>query len=262
MKEILAIYRREMSSYFASPIAYIVIGFFLLITGYFFSFILSRLIDQSFMAQMQAQRMGTPPDIDVPGMVIRNFIGLIATLALFLTPMLTMGVYAEERRRGTMEMLMTSPITELQIVLGKFFATFSLYVVMLAPTLIYQVVMARYSNPPMVWRIMWSGYLGVFLLGAALIALGSFISSLTENQIIAAVVTFVTFLLLWVMDIGVRGAGSTMGEIFKYLSILQHYDTFAQGVIDTSSIIFYLSMTVLGIFLTLRSLDSMRWRRA
>src|SRR5262245_35272849 len=181
MKEILAIYRREMNSYFVSPIAYIVIGFFLLITGYFFSFILARLIEQSFAMQMQASRMGAPPDMDVPSTVIRSFIGLMATLALFLTPMLTMGVYAGERRRGTMEMLMTSPVTEFQIVIGKFFASFTLYLAMLAPTLIYQVVMSRYSDPPMAWKVLWSGYLGVFLLGAALIALGSFISSLTEN---------------------------------------------------------------------------------
>jgi ABC-2 type transport system permease protein len=252
-----------MSSYFVSPIAYIVIGFFLLIAGLFFTFILTSVANQAMAAQMQAQRMGGPPEIDVPGLVIRNFIGLVATLALFMTPMLTMGVYAEERRRGTMEMLMTSPLTELQIVLGKFFATFSLYCLMLTPTLIYHGVMSRFSDPPMSWRIMWSGYLGVFLLGAALIALGSFISSLTENQIVAAIVTFVTFLLLWVLDsIVTRAASSTVSEIVKYLSILQHYDSFAQGVIDTSSIIFYVSMTALGIFLTLRSLDSMRWRRA
>src|SRR5262245_15833366 len=163
MKGILAIYRREMNSYFVSPIAYIVIGFFLFITGFFFSFILGDLIRQSFAMQQQG-RMGGPPEIDVPSTVIRGFIGLIATLTLFLTPMLTMGVYAEERRRGTMEMLMTSPITEFQIVIGKFFASLTLYIAMLAPTLIYQVIMSRYSDPPMVWRIMWSGYLGVLLL--------------------------------------------------------------------------------------------------
>jgi ABC-2 type transport system permease protein len=262
MKGILAIYRREMSSYFVSPIAYIVIGFFLLVTGYFFSNILAILIERSFMAQMQAQRMGAPPEMDVPSMVIRNFIGVIATLLLFLIPMLTMGVYAEERKRGTMEMLMTSPISELQIVIGKYLASLTLFVLMLAPTILYFVVVSRYSEPAMPWRILWSGYLGVFLLGAVLIAIGSFISALTESQIVAGVVTFVIFLLLWVIDLGSRGAGTVTGEIFKYLSILQHYDSFAQGVIDTSSIIFYVSAAVLGIFLTLRTLDSMRWRRA
>jgi len=262
MNGILAIFRREMKSYFVSPIAYIVIGFFLLITGYFFANILSILIERSMMAQMQAQRMGAPPDMDVPGLVIRNFVGVIATVLLFLIPMLTMGVYSEERKRGTMEMLMTSPVSELQIVLGKFFASLSLFGLMLSPTLIYHLVISFFSEPALPWRIIGSGYLGVFLLGLTLIAIGSFISSLTESQIIAGVVTFVLFLLLWVLDFGVRGASSTTGEIFKYLSILQHYESFAQGIIDTSSIVFYLSATVLGLFLTLRTIESMRWRRA
>ncbi len=262
MKGILAIYRRELGSYFVSPIAYIVIGFFLVATGYFFSTFLEVFIQRSFMAQMQAGQFGAPPAMDVPMLVIRNFAGVITTFLLFFVPMLTMGVYAEERKRGTMEMLMTSPITEFQIVIGKFLASLTLLAVMLAPTLIYHFVMSRYSEPAMPWKIMWAGYLGVFLLGAVLLALGSFISSLTENQIIAGVVTFVVFLLLWVLDMGVRSSSTTAGEIFKYLSILQHYDTFAQGVIDTSSVIFYLSMMVLGLFLTLRNLDSMRWRRA
>ena len=261
MKGILAIYRREMGSYFASPIAYIVIGFFLLITGYFFYNILSIFVIRQEMMAMQASRMGTPPEMDVPSLVLRNFMSVVSTIILFMIPMLTMGVYAEERKRGTMEMLMTSPLTEMQIVIGKFLASFSLYTLMLAPTLIYQLIMARYSDPGMPWRVMWSGYLGVLLLGAVLVALGSFISSLTESQIIAAVITFVAFLLLWVLDIG-AGAGSEPNEALQYLSILRHFDDFSRGVIDTSSVIFYLSLTALGLFLTLRTLDSMRWRRA
>lgn len=262
MKGILAIYRRELSGYFVSPIAYIVIGFFLALTGYFFADIVGRVIEYSFRAQMQGGQFGAPPPIDAPMLVIRNFAGFVTTILLFLVPMLTMGVYAEERKRGTMEMLMTSPITEFQIVMGKFLASLTLFVVMLAPTLIYHFIIGRYSEPALPWRIMWAGYLGIFLLGAGLLALGSFISSLTENQIVAGVSTFVVFLMLWILDFGVRGSSTTFGEIMKYLSILQHYDTFAQGVIDTSSIIFYLSVVALGLFLTLRNLDSMRWRRA
>jgi ABC-2 type transport system permease protein len=257
MKGILAIYRREMGSYFVSPIAYIVIGVFLLATGFFFQRILAGSIQN---AMMMAQRGGG--EMDVPMMVIRSFVGLCATFMLFLVPMLTMGVYAEERKRGTMEMLMTSPITEFQIVMGKFLASFTLLLLMLGPTIVYHLIMSRYSEPALPWRIVWSGYLGVALLGAALVAVGSFISSLTENQIIAGVVTFVAFLLLWVLDIGVNAASSAWGDIVKYLSILQHYEDFAQGVIDTSSIIFYVSLCALALFLTLRNLDSMRWRRA
>ncbi len=262
MKAILAVYRREMSSYFVSPIAYIVVGVFLLITGYFFYNILSFFIEASFRAQMQAARFGAPQEMDVPSLVIRNFFGIVSTVILFMIPILTMSVYAEERKRGTMELLMTSPLTEFQIVIGKFLAAFNLYVLMVAPTFIYQVIMNSYSEPGIPWRVLMSGYLGTLLLGAVLVAIGSFISSLTESQIIAAIVTFAVFLLLWVLDFGVRGATTTTGEVLQYLSILRHFEDFSRGVIDTSSVVFYLSMTALGLFLTLRSLDSMRWRRA
>ena len=262
MKGILAIYRREMSSYFVSPIAYIVIGFFLLIAGYFFTNILSFIMEQAMMAQMQQRQMGPPPSIDVPSLVMRNFTGVISTIILFMIPMLTMSVYAEERKRGTMEMLMTSPITEFEIVMGKFFASLSLFVIMILPTMLYQVVMARFSEPALPWKVLLSGYMGIILLGAVLIALGSFISALTESQIIAAVITFVTFLLLWVLDFGVRGSTTWYGEVLQYMSILRHYEDFTRGVIDTTGLIFYLSLIVLGLFLTLRTLDSMRWRRA
>jgi ABC-2 type transport system permease protein len=256
MKGILAIYRREMGSYFVSPIAYIVIGFFLLATGVFFYLNLSGMIRNATMMAAQGREM------DVATTVIRNFVGLAATFTLFLAPMLTMGVYAEERKRGTMEMLMTSPISEFQIVMGKFLASLTLYLLMLAPTLIYHGIVSLYSDPALPWRLVWAGYLGVALLGSSLVAIGSFISSLTESQIVAGIVTFVVFLMLWVLDIGINVSSSAFGEVVKYLSILQHYEEFAQGVIDTTSIVYYVSLTALALFLTLRNLDSMRWRRA
>lgn len=264
MKGILAIFRRELGSYFVSPIAYIVIGFFLVAGGLVFSLILSSIMRSATMAQMQAmQGRGMPPDIDVPMLVIRSFVGFVGTYVMpLLMPMLTMGVYAEDRKRGTMEMLMTSPISELQIVLGKFLASLTFLAAMLAPTLLYYVGISFYSDPALPWRIVWSGYLGLFLLGAVLVSLGSFISSLTENQIIAGVVTFVVFLLLLFLDLTMRDSSGVMADVFKHISILQHHEEFAQGIIDTSSIVFYLSAIVLGLFLTLRNLDSMRWRRA
>ena len=264
MKGILAIYRRELNGYFVSPIAYIVIGAFLVAAGLVFSILLSNIMQ--YAAQAQAQAMsgrGAPPDIDMPVIIFRSFVGFIGTYVLpILTPMLTMGVYAEERKRGTMEMLMTSPLTEWQIVLGKYMASLTLYVVMIAPTFLYFLVISFFSDPAVPWKIIFAGYLGLLLLGAVLLALGTFISSLTENQIIAGVVTFVVFLTLLFLDMTVRDGGSTLGEILKYLSILQHHQEFSQGVVDTSNIIFYLSGILLGLFLTLRSLDSMRWRRA
>lgn len=261
MKGLIAVYRREVGSYFVSPIAYIVVGLFLLVCGWFFYSILTYFIAQSVTSQMRSQ-MGAPPAMDVPGLVIQNFFGIVSTIILFLLPMLTMGIYSEERKRGTMELLMTSPLTEFQIVFGKFLASLTLLLVMLAPTLIYQFIMAAYAEPGIPWRVLWSGYLGLVLLGAVLMALGAFISSLTESQIIAGVATFALFLLLWVLDFGARDSGSTWSEIVGYLSILRHYDDFSRGVIDTANVIFYVSLAAVGVFLTQRSLDSIRWRRA
>ena len=262
MKNIIAIYRREMGSYFVSPIAYIVVGAFLVVCGYFFYRITGYFIDLALTAQMQARQQGGPSQIDVPGLVLRDFFGSTSQIMLFMIPMLTMGIYSEERKRGTMELLMTSPVTELQIVIGKFLAAVSLFACMLAPTLIYLLVIAIYSEPGLPWRLVWSGYLGLLLLGAALVAIGAFISSLTESQIIAVVITFAVFILLLVLNVGSRGADSMLGDVLQYVSILRHFDDFSRGVIDTSSVIFYLSLSGIGIFLTLRTLDSMRWRRA
>src|SRR5262249_40909922 len=196
MKGIIAVYRREMGRYFVSPIAYIVVGVFFLFFGWVFYCILTFFIQQSVTAQMRAMQFGGPQPMDVPGLVIQNFFGIVSTIILFLLPMLTMGIYAEERKRGTMELLMTSPLTEFQIVLGKFLAGLTLFLVMLGPTMIYQIIMASYAEPSIPWSVLWSGYLGLVLLGAVLIALGAFISSLTESQIIAGVATFAVFLLL------------------------------------------------------------------
>ena len=262
MKGIIAVYRREMGSYFVSPIAYIVIGLFLLVCGWLFYAILGDVMRASVTSQMRAMQMGGTQPMDVPGIVIRGFLSNVSFIILFLLPMLTMGIYAEERKRGTMELLMTSPLTEFQIVIGKFLAALTLFLVMLAPTLIYQIIMSSYAEPGIPWAVLWSGYLGLVLLGSVLVALGAFISSLTESQIIAGVATFAVFLLLLVLDIGVRDSSSTWGDVVQYFSILRHYDDFSRGVIDTANVIFYVSLAAVGVFLTQRSLDSMRWRRA
>jgi ABC-2 type transport system permease protein len=256
MRRVIAIYRREMGGYFVSPIAYFVIGIFLLVSGFFFYAIMSQVVLQGRSSQMG------PSGMDMPGMIFRGFASNTGIVILFLVPFLTMGVYAEERKRGTMELLMTSPVSELQIVLAKYFAALTLFVGMIAPTLLFHFYMSFFSDPAPPWRIMWTGYLGIFLLGAGLVALGCFISSLTESQIIAGVATFALFILLWVLDFAVRDATTTSGEVLRYLSLLQHFDDFARGVIDTAHVVFYVSLAALGIFLTLRSLDSMRWRRA
>lgn len=262
MRSLYAIYRKEVGQYFVSPVAYVFVGVFLILCGFFFDRILTFFIENSLSMEMQSMRFGVPPEIDVPGQVMRNFFSVLSSLILFLTPVLTMGVYAEERKRGTMELLMTSPVTEAQIVLGKFLASLTLFAIMMLPTVSYITYMYLRSEPRPPWGLMLAGYAGVLLLGGGLLALGSFISSLTENQIIAAVLTFGAFLMLWVLDLGVRSASTVVGDLLQYLSVIHHYDDFARGIIDTSSVIYYLSVIMLFLFLTVRSVDSMRWRRA
>src|SRR6202161_2598014 len=164
MQSFYAVYRKEMGHYFVSPVAYIFIGVFLFLAAYFFNYFLTVMIQQSFSMEMQGMRFGMPPEIDVPGQVLRGFFGLLSTLVLFFTPILTMGVYAEERKRGTMELLMTSPVTETQIVLGKFLASLTLFAIMLLPTSSYIAFIYFRSDPMPPWRMMLAGYLGVLLL--------------------------------------------------------------------------------------------------
>jgi len=261
MRGFLAIYRKEMGHYFVSPIAYVVVGVFVALSAFFFDVILSDVIQQSFAMQMQGMRFGMPSQIDMPGETLRAFFGILSTLILFITPMLTMGVYAEERKRGTMELLMTSPITEMEIVLGKFLASLTLFAIMLLPTAGYVVFLYAHSDPVPPWRLVFAAYAGVLLLGGSLLALGTFISSLTENQLIAAVLTFAAFLIVWVLDIG-RNASGTVASVLQYLSVIRHYDDFTRGIVDTSGLIYYVSFIFLFVFLTVRSVDSMRWRRA
>jgi ABC-2 type transport system permease protein len=252
-----------MDLYFVSPIAYVVVGGFLLISGFFFQAILNEVIRDSMQAAMQAMQYGTPFEIDVPGETMRSFFSVLGTIMLFIMPMLTMGSYAEERKRGTMELLLTSPVTDLDIVLGKYFASLALFLIMLLPTALQMAVLFKFSDPVPPWRLLVSGYIGVLLLGGSLLALGQFLSSLTENQIIASITTFIVFLMLWVLDFAVRGTThSAVGEVAQYLSVLRHFYDFVRGVVDTSNLIYYFSLIALGLLLTLSSLDSMRWRRA
>src|SRR3984885_14319152 len=148
MKGLYAVYRKEMSHYFVSPIAYIVVGIFLLLTGFFFTRILSFLIEQAFEMGMQGGQFG---GVDVPSLLVRDFFGVFASLLLFLTPILTMGVYAEERKRGTMELLMTSPVTDTEIVLGKYLASLTLFMLMMLPTAGYVIFMCLHSHPMPPW---------------------------------------------------------------------------------------------------------------
>ena len=262
MSNLLAIIEKELRSYFASPIAYVVLTVFLILSGYFFTQILGVFIQRSMMMAVQSQQFGggPPPAMDIPSLVIRNFFGIVSTIILFMLPMITMASFADEKRRGTMELLLTSPITNVDLILGKFLAAILFFKIMLLPTLIYHGFLFIYSSPKMTLGPVFSGYVGLILLGGALISLGIFISTLTENQIVSASITFGAVLILWVIDLAARSAGPVLQTILGYISILNHFDDFSKGVMDTSSIVVYLSFIFLGLFLTYRSLESLSWR--
>jgi ABC-2 type transport system permease protein len=254
MRNIVAIARKELRSYFASPIAYVVIGMFTFIFGYFYIAILNYFVQMSM--QMGASGMGGP--VNVNQQMIRLLLQNAAVVILFVLPMITMRTYAEEKRSGTIELLLTSPLTDFQIIVGKFVGALTLYAVMLAVTLIHIGILFVYGNPE--WAPIASGYLGLLLLGGCFISVGLLVSSLTRNQIIAGMLTFGVFLVLWVIDwIGSLG-GPTVGKIVSYLSITGHFDDFAKGVIDTTHIVYYLSFITFGLFLTAKAVDSERWR--
>src|SRR5207253_9297 len=258
MRNILAIVERELRAYFSSPIAYVVLTIFVFLSGIFFRSILAQVMQMALVSQMQAQQLGPRP-MDMPGMISRGFLSTMSVILLFIMPMLTMGLFSEEKKRGTIELLLTAPLTDLQVVLGKFFAGAAFFMILLFTLWIPTGILYLYSSPasgPIL-----TAYLGLFLYGLALVAIGLFISTLTENQIIAAVLSFGTIMVLWLVDVVAQQAEAPASkEMLIYLSILSHLDDFMNGVLSSSHIIFYLSLMLLALFLTYRSIDSLRWR--
>jgi ABC-2 type transport system permease protein len=190
--------------------------------------------------------------------MLRPVMQNVTILLLFVLPAMTMRTYSEEKRSGTIELLLTSPVTDWEIILGKFFGALSLYGVMLAVTLVHMAVLFVYGQPE--WKPIATTYLGLLLLGGSFLSVGLFISTLTTNQIVAYISTFALFLMLWVISwLGSFSAGM-FTDVTAYLSIIEHFDDFTKGVLDTTHIIYYVSLITLGLFLTAKSVDTERWR--
>ena len=253
LRNTLAIADKELRSYFASPIAYIIIGLFALLFGWFFYMFLTVFVRQS---EQMMQFGGGSANINQQ--MIRGVLQNSAVIILFVMPMITMRTYSEEKRSGTIELLLTSPVTDFQIIMGKFLGAMGLYVAMLLVTVVYMAILFIYGNPE--WRPVVAGYLGLLLMGGCFIAVGLLISSLTKNQIVAGFLTFAVFLMLWVINWIGDSSGPTTQAIVSYLSITEHFDDFARGVIDTKHLLYYVSFITFGLFLTAKSVDSERWR--
>jgi len=259
MRNFLAILNREVKSYFSSPIAYVVIGLFLLVSGIFFYLIVSNFVQICMRADMEAQyyRMA-PPKLNVNMMAIRPILHNMSLFALFFLPLVTMRLYSDEKKSGTIELLQTSPVTNLQSILGKFAAGSVLYLIMLGFTAMYMVLLFIYGKPE--FGPILTGYLGLLLLGLSYVSFGVFFSTLTDNQIIAAVSTVTFILFFWAVGWVSGFVSPAIGSALSSFSLIEHFEDFAKGILDTKHVIYYLSFITMGLFLSFVSIESARWR--
>lgn len=245
---------KEYRTYFTSPIAYIIISIFLVIMGWMFFFSLSHFN----MQMLQSKQFGMGKNISLTDGIVRPLYGNMNVIFLFLVPAITMRLFAEERKMQTIQLLMTSPITLTEMILGKFLSAFLLMLTMLSLTAVYPAVLFIFGNPdagPIL-----TSYLGTALLSSCYIAMGVLFSSVTENQIVAFFLTFGAGLFFWLINWAAASAGPVFSEFLDYLSLIQHYNNFSQGILDSTDVIFYFSFIGIGLFLTHRVLDSYRWR--
>jgi len=238
MRNVLAITGKELRTYFASPVAYVVTAGFLLIMGIFFAFVI--------MQPLGSQTASLEP-----------VLGSAPVILLLLAPALTMRLLAEETRSGTMELVLTSPVRDGEVVLGKYLASLLLFLFMLALTLVYVVVLLRFGNPDR--GVLVSSYVGAVLFGAAFLAVGVLASALTQNQIVAAVISLATLLALWLIDIFASLTRGVLADVLSYLSIIARYNDFMRGVISSQNVIYYLSVIAVALFLATRALETRRW---
>jgi len=235
--KILAIIKKELQTYFYSPVAYIVFASFLLVVGYLFWVVLVS----SKLATLE------------PLLFNAGFILLLAS------PVLTMRLISEERRSNTIELLLTSPISPVEIVIGKFLACFIVYLILMFLSFQYPLIMSFYSDNIDLGPI-YSGYIGFALLGAAFISIGVFASTLTENQIISAMVSFAGLIIFWIIGWSKYAFENAFGDAISRLSLFERYSDFIKGVIDSGNVIYFVMFTVIWLFLATRVLESEKWR--
>ena len=256
MRNVLTIIRKELYSYFVSPVAYVVLTGFLLLGGWFFFNLLSQ-FNRLFSIYTQLQQ-GAADQLNLNDFVISPLMHNLSIILVILVPMITMRAYAEEKKGGTYELLLTSPLRTGEIVLGKFFACFIFISIMIGMTGIYPLVLMVFDNPEI--GVMLAGYLGLLLLATAFAAVGLLASSFTENQIIAAVSGLVATLLLYIIGWPAGTAGDILGPVLRYLSATEHFAEMVKGLVDTRDLVYFMSLILLSLFLTQRSVESLRWR--
>lgn len=254
MRNIWIVCRKELRSYFVSPVAYLLLTMFALIFGFFFWNSLRYFV----YIGMEAQMRGQPFPMNVNEQIIRPLLSNVSVIGLFFIPMITMRLFAEEKRTGTIELLATSPIRDVEVIIGKWLAALILYACLLAFTAINFAFLFRYGTPD--WKPLAIGYLGLLLQAGGLLAIGTFLSTLTKNQIIAGAATFGVCLLLWVLEWASGYETATWARVLAYMSVITHFESFAKGVLDLKDAVFYVTVIFVGLFFTARSMESLRWR--
>lgn len=259
ISNLLAIFRKEFLGYFAVPFAYIIATVFWLIAGAFFGIILDNLIQNAAFVD---QGGGGGGNLDVSSDFLSAYLGVIISLILVLLPALSMGLYAEERKRGTLELLATSPVTNWVVALGKLLGVLAFFMVLMFPLWIYQIIVFSAATPAIPINIILLANLAVLLVAASILSLGMFISSLTESSIVAYILTFILILTLWIIDVVGQRVSGFLGEVLSYLSLFDHFNTLVTGVLDFKSIVLFATYIFLGIFLTAQSIEALRFQRS
>jgi len=254
MKNILLICKKEFKGYFTSPIAYLLMALFALIFGFGFYNLTRDVMRFSLQAQMYGQQQPT----NLNDQIIRPILGFASTIMLFLVPMITMRLVAEEKKTGTIELLLTSPIEDIDIILGKWLGATLLYLCILGMSALDIAMLFAWGKPDI--KPVLVAYLGLILQGGCLLAIGIFVSTLTKNQIIAGGVTFFISLLLLLLNWATAFDSTVASQVISYLSIVTHMENFQKGLLDAKDVVFYLSMIFFALFLTSRSMESLRWR--
>jgi gliding motility-associated transport system permease protein len=258
MRNTLAIAGKELAGYFVQPVAYVVMTVFLLLGGFFFFELLSyfQITLQMAAAMQNAQVLA---HLNLNQRVIEPLLHNLSIVLVILVPAITMRTFAEEKRVGTYELLLTAPVRTGEIVAGKFIASAAFVLIMIGLAGIFPIILAIFGNPEI--GVMVAGYLGLALVALSFVAVGLFTSSLTQNQIVAAISCFGVLLMLFVISWPAQtGAGSWASGLLRYLAITEHFSQMVIGIIDTKDIVYFLSLILVALFLTQRSVESARWR--
>jgi ABC-2 type transport system permease protein len=260
LNNVAAIFEKEWRHYFGSPIAYVALFVWTLLFGIFFYFALTFFLQHSMRVAQQGMEFGGGVRVSINEFMIRPLFHNMAVVALFITPMLTMRLFAEEKRQGTIELLATSPLTDFQVVAGKFLAAAGLFALMILAGLVNVGLIFTYASSPPEWKPILTGALGLFLLGSCFIAMGTFVSTLTRNQIVAGILSFCLFLGMWTLGWADEPTAGPVMKTVAYLGVTTHVEDLFKGVVDLKDVVFYLSFIGFGLFLAHQSVESQRWR--